>query len=154
MVGDCVPQLVDPLSLACDRGDDRWTPWHRWPDVKHGRKIGNGPIGVRPVCLVDDEDVSDLEKTGFRRLDPITPARRHSNNRGVRRRCDLDFRLSDTDGLDNDLLEPKAIKCCHHGRRRTGYPAEMPTVRKRADEHRRVTRVLAHPYAVSKYRST
>ena len=57
-------------------------------------------IGARKIGLVDDEHLSDLHDTRFKRLDIVSRARRQHHQRDVRQPRDLDFVLSDADSLD------------------------------------------------------
>ena len=75
LVRNGLPQVPDPLTLACNSCDNGRTPRRGWPDIEHRREICDSPICVWPIGLVDDEDVGDLEQSSLGRLDPVTPAR-------------------------------------------------------------------------------
>ncbi len=56
------------------------------------------------VGLIDDQDVTNLHNAGFHRLHVISHARHQHDHTDVRSFGNLDFILTDTDGLNDDFF--------------------------------------------------
>jgi hypothetical protein len=105
------------------------------------------------VGLVDDDDVRDLHDAGLERLYRVARSRHQRQDDGVGVVDDVDFRLADTDGLEqHDVLAGRV----HEQRRlerRLGQAAERPAARHRADEDAGVEEVVGQPDAVAEQRA-
>src|SRR3546814_3274289 len=65
--------------------------------------------GTRPVGLVDDEDVGDLEEAGLARLDSVAPAGVHDDDGRVSSAGDVHLDLPDADRLHDDPRDRKSV---------------------------------------------
>jgi hypothetical protein len=69
VVFDGCPELVDPLLAGRYRGDDRRLPGLGRAsaggtgrvEAEHAAQLHDDPLVAVEVCLVDDEDVGDLQ---------------------------------------------------------------------------------------------
>ena len=143
------PELRHALGGGGRRVDDLGPPGAGPRQVEHLLEVAPGLAHARPVGLVDDEDVGDLEEAGLVGLHRVAPARGDDDDRGVGGRRDLDLHLADADGLDDhdpDARRAEQPDGVGHGQRQT---AQVAPRRHGADEDGRVERVLAHADAVA-----
>ena len=89
---------LGPLRAAAASGSR--APSRRGRRHEHRPQLGRRPLGARPVALVDDDEVGDLEQAGLDRLDLVAHLGRLEDDRRVGRRRDLDLALAGPDGLD------------------------------------------------------
>ena len=65
-------------------------------------------LGARPVALVDDDDVGDLEQTRLHRLDVVAETRRRDDDADVGHLRDVDLALPGADRLKQHDIEARA----------------------------------------------
>ena len=157
---DLLEHLVDAV-VGLPRGDrlaDRRPPVPGLgvpaAEGLHVAQVAHGLVGAVPVGLVDDEHVGDLEDArpwppGCRR-----PSRGDQHQRGVGQRGDLQLRLADADGLDQDDVAAGRVEHAQRLRRGPGQPAEVPAGGHRPDVDAAVAGVVLHPHAVAEQRAT
>ena len=114
--------------FGCDGLEHRWRPAPLHPDLEGADELLDGLLTAGSICLVDDEDVADLDETGLCRLDGVSPAGRHDDNDRIGRGGNLDLGLADTDGLDDDLIEADPVEQDDDPGRGLRDPAEMSPV--------------------------
>ena len=94
-------------------------------EIDHVPDLAHGAISAIAICLIDDEDVADLQDARFRSLNAIPHARRQQYQRRVGRRGNLDLRLPDTHGLDDRDIETCGVENTQYLRGRGREAAEM-----------------------------
>ena len=120
---------------------------------QHRPELARGPLRARPIALVHDDDVGDLEQARLDRLDLVAHLGRLEDDGRVGRRGHLDLALAGPDGLDEDEVEAGGVD---HGRgraRRRGEAAGVAAGRHRADEHVAVRGVRLHPDPIAEERA-
>jgi hypothetical protein len=110
-------------------------------------------IGALSIRLVDDEDVRDLHDPGFERLHLVACARHERDDRDVGGADDLDFVLTNTDGLDEDDILSRGIEDQRGVARSSRQPAQVAARCHAADEDVAIPRVRLHADAVAEERA-
>ncbi len=107
-----VPEVGHALTGRADGGDDRRTPGvvGQVRQVEHLFEVATGLGDAFAIGLVDHEDVGDLHQPGLVRLHAVAPARVDHDDGRVGLAGDLDFDLTDADGLDEHPPPPDRIE--------------------------------------------
>ena len=117
--------------------------------AEHLAHLARRLLGQRQVALADREQVGDLERAGFQRLDVVAEPGRTDDDAGVGERGDPRFRLAGADGLDDDPVEAGGVEAVDRRPGRARQAAELAAGGKGADEGVRMGAVLAHPDPVA-----
>ena len=107
------------------------------------------PVCARPVRLVHHEQVGHFHQARLHRLDPVPGLGNQDDDRGIRVRRDLELRLTDPDGLQQDMVEAERVHEVRglpggRGQAAAGAPAGHGT---NEDPGLRSQVVHAHPVA-------
>ncbi len=147
MLADRGPELVDALARLGHGGDDGRQPGVviQVRQLQHRAQVVAGLGHARPVGLVDDEDVGDLQQAGLVGLHAVSPPRVHHHHGGIGGGRDLHLDLAHPDRLDHHPRKAGRVEHPQRLRGRQGEAAEMTAGGHRADEHLRVEGVVLHP---------
>jgi hypothetical protein len=156
MLSHDIPQGRHSLTGRTHRGHDRRTPRvvRQIGEVEHLLEIATGLVDSFAIGLVDHEDVGDLHETGLVGLHRITPTRIYDDDRGVGLAGDLDFDLSDTNGLDENPQATDRVEQSNCLWRRERKSTEVSARGHRANEHAGIGGVILHAHAIAQNRST
>ena len=153
MLRDGVDQLLDTFARSCGGADDRRLPRRVLREREHLREVAHGLIGARPIGLVHDEHVRDLEDAGFDRLDVVAEPWHGDETHGVGDAHDVHLLLAHADGLDDHDPVAKGVQDVHQPRGRACQAARMTAAGHRPDEDPIVERSLLHPDPVAENRA-
>ena len=109
-------------------------------------------LGARPVALVDDEDVGDLEQTRLHRLDVVAEPRRGDDDAHVSHLGDVDLALPGADRLEQDEVEARRVERVDDADGCRRQSAEVAAARQRAHEDAVVVERRRHADAVAEDR--
>ena len=147
---DLLRQLLDPLAARRLGAQDRHLPAFgvvgEREDAAH---LADHRFGHRVVGLVDDDDVGDLHHPGLQRLDRVARAGHQRQDDRVGVVDDVDLRLADADGLDQDVVLARRVHRQRDLQGRLGEAAERPARGHRADEDAGVEEVVGEPDPVA-----
>ena len=104
MLLDLLDELVDALAARGLGLDDRDAPAALRRERQHAADLADHRVGQRVVGLVDDDDVRDLHDARLERLDAVAGARDEDEDDRVGVVDDVDLRLADADGLEEDVV--------------------------------------------------
>src|SRR5581483_11611197 len=96
---------------------------------------------------------ADLHEAGLDRLNVVAHSRHEHHDVRLHGADDIDFVLTDADGLDEDDLEPGGVEKVDDVIRRFGQAAHESTRGHRADEDAAVGVELGHSNAVAEDRT-
>jgi len=111
-------------------------------------------IRARKIGFVDDEHLSDLHNTRFKRLNIVSRARREDHQSHMSQPCDLDFVLPHADGFDQDHVPTRGIQEHDHFSGRTREAAQRSAGRHGTDKDPRIGMMILHANAIAQNRST
>ena len=96
-------QFRDALAVGRAGPDHRNLPARRAGlEREHALDLADHRVGQRMIGLVDDDHVRDLHHPGLQRLDRVARAGHQHEHDGVGVIDDVDLRLPDADGLEQD----------------------------------------------------
>ena len=143
-------QLRDALAAGGLGAQDRHLPAlgivGEREDAAH---LAHHRVGHRVVGLVDDDHVGDLHHAGLQRLDRVAGAGHQRQHDRVGVVDDVDLRLADADGLDQDVVLAGRVHHQRHLQGRLGEAAESAPRGHRADEDAGVEEVVGEADAVA-----
>ena len=84
------------------------------PQAEHHLDLLPESVSAGTVTFVDHVDVGDLHHACLERLDAIARLRHQDQHRRLGGTGDVELRLSDPHGLDQDALEPKRLEQISH----------------------------------------
>src|SRR5437660_10324437 len=150
---DRLPELLDAFLACRHGGDDGRLPAPPGRQAEHRPQLCDHARVAVDVRLVDDEDVRDLEDAGLDHLHAVAEVWGQDDDRGVGGRRDLELRLTDTDRLEDHLIETERAEkpdCLARGQRQT---PEVAARAHAAYEHFRIEGVALHANAVAQDRA-
>ena len=104
---------------------------------------------LRPVRLVDNQNVGDLKQARLHRLDAITKPRRNNHDTDVSHGRNIDLVLTCTDRLKQNEIITGHIKGIDHPDRRRGKAAEVTLTGKRTYENAVIVKTRGHADTVA-----
>lgn len=106
---------------------------------------------IRPglIGLGHHQNIGDLNDPRLEGLNVIPIARTIQEDGGLHGTGDLDLRLSDSGGLDQNQIEPEGVEDTNHVVESRGKPSSRIPARHTADVDSRIEGVLSHPDPVS-----
>ncbi len=144
-----------PSPRAASVAQDRHLPAPRvLGERQDAAHLAHHRVGHRVVGLVDDDDVGDLHHAGLQRLDRVARSRHQREDDRVGMVDDVDLRLADADGLDQDVVLARRVHHQRHLQRRLREAAEGAARGHRADEDAGVEEVLGEPDPVAEQGAT
>lgn len=159
-----LPPVGDPLFVGMSEGENGFA--QRFDSFARFGRNGNddrrlrrrGKIGIdfgdfylRPpqVRLVDDENIGDFDDSGFKDLDLVAAGGSQHSQNNIGRVNDFDFRLADTDRLDEDHVFSRRFEQLDDFRGRIAQTAQLAAAGDTPDKHVGVVAVLDHPDPVA-----
>ena len=103
------------------------------PKAQHKIELLPHPVGAGPVGFIDDEQVRHFDHTSLEHLDAITRLGNQNQDGRVGAPGHIELRLSDTDRLDQDPVEPGRIEHIAHFAGRGRQATKGTAGRHRAD---------------------
>src|SRR5918994_779397 len=153
VLGDLVPELLDPLLLERFGEDDRRTPIALLVEAEDRTHLVEHRLRRRVVLLVDDDHVRDFHDSGLQRLHRVARARHQREHDGVGDADHLDLALTGPDCLEEDEIPPGCVEDEQGLQRRLGEPAQMAAGAHRADEDPGIEEVVGEPNPVAEQRA-
>ena len=150
---ELLDELLDALAARGLGLDDRHAPPVLRRERQDAADLADHRVGQRVVGLVDDDDVRDLHDARLQRLHAVAGARDQHEHDRVGVVDDVDLRLPDADGLEEDVVLAARVHEQRGLERRLAQPAERAAVGHRADEDAGVEEVLGQPDAVAEQRA-
>ena len=118
-------------------------------EIEHHIDLADDFIGSVEIALINDEQVADLEDTCLDGLNIIAHPRNQDDHRRVSCLDNIDFRLTDTDGLDDDDVLSKSIHRLDDVRRLMGKTTKTAARSHGADEYAFIKCQVIHADAVA-----
>jgi len=154
VLGDRPGDLSHTLAGRRDGPEYRWhPPERRVSEQEHRFDLLHRHVAAIPVGLVDHEDLTNLHESSLHCLDAVAGFRHEHYDRGVGGPGDIQFRLSDADRLEDDVVETRRVHHRRDARSGAGQSAQSTTGRHAANEDAFPDPQTLHANAVAQKRA-
>ena len=127
---------------------DEFVP-HRMSELQHAAQRPLCSFSPREVCLINDQNVGDLQDASLDRLDIVSQTGSFDHQSRMRQPGYIHLRLPRSNGFDQDNFISSRIQNLDHTGSGARQPAQRAARGHRSDENASITRQIAHANAVS-----